>query len=59
MISRYVLVDPDGSEHDFEYQRADNAVQDAQKQGCAVVERQYELSDTELVWTPNGEDTWP
>lgn len=59
MITRYVLVDTANQEQDYEYSSIEGAVQQARLQGCAVIEREYELTDTSLVWTPNSSDTWP
>lgn len=59
-ISRYVVVDADDEEGDWEYDSFDEAKADALEQGdCAVIEREYEYSDSSLVWTPNGETFWP
>ena len=57
-INKYVKVNPDGSEEDFEYDTMDEAV-DSSDGTQAVIERTYTFDDSELVWTPNGEDTWP
>ena len=58
-ISRYVLCDKTGEEGDYEYDSCAEAELDAARWGCAVVERLYSYTDSELLWTPNGEDTWP
>lgn len=58
-ISRYVLVDENDVEQDYEYERYDEAQAEAERQGCAVIEREYEYSDSTLVWTPNASDIWP
>ena len=57
-ISRYVLIDENNQEGDCEYESYDEAVAGAGSDH-AVIERTYEYSDSELVWTPNGADTWP
>ena len=57
-ILRYVLVDADNVEGDYEHP----TLQEAEKQAGsthAVIERTYEYSDSELVYTPNGARTWP
>lgn len=58
-ISRYVLVDANDNEQDHEYDDYAAAESAAEEQGCAVIERRYEYSDSELVWTPNGSLSWP
>jgi hypothetical protein len=58
-ICRYVLVDKSDVEQDYEYTRYDEAVEAAEKQDCAVIERKYTYDDSELVWTPDGSNTWP
>jgi hypothetical protein len=57
-IDRYVLVDRNNHEGDHEYETMDAAIADASSDH-AVVERQYTFSDSELVWTPDGGNTWP
>ena len=57
-ISRYVLVDENDVEGDFEYESFADAKKDAGTTN-AVIERTYEYSDSELAWTPNGADVWP
>lgn len=57
-ISRYVLVDRNDQEQDYEYESYDEAVT-AAGDTHAVIEREYEYSDSQLVWTPNGRDSWP
>ena len=59
-IQKYVLVDSDDVEQDWEYdtlREAENAAQD--RGNLAIIARTYEYSDSELVWTPDGSDTWP
>lgn len=57
-ISRYVLVDRNDVEGEYEYESYDEAVRDAGTTH-AVIEREYEYSDSSLAWTPNGRNTWP
>lgn len=57
-ILRYVLVDRDDNEGDYEYTTLAEAKADA-GDDHAVVERTYTYDDSELVWTPDGSDTWP
>ncbi len=59
MITRYVLVRRDDTEEDYEYEDLEEAKSVAARWGLAVIERQYEFSDTDLVWTPDGSGTWP
>lgn len=58
-ISRYVLVDENDREDDYEYGSFDDAKAEAARRGCAVIERTYVHDDQELVWTPDGGDRWP
>lgn len=58
-INRYVLVDLHDQEGDYEYESFNEAVNDARRLGYAVIEREYEYTDSMLVWTPNGRDMWP
>ena len=58
-ILRFVIVDSDNNEGDHEYADRDEAIRDAGKQGAAVIMRTYIYDDSELVWTPNGDDVWP
>lgn len=58
-MERYVVVDKQGLEADCEYDTMQEAIAVAQPYGYAVIERHYEYTDSELVWTPNGEATWP
>lgn len=58
-IRRYVLVDEDDNEQDYEYDSYRAALDAAREYGCAIVARTYEYADSELVWTPDGGDTWP
>lgn len=59
-ISKYVIVDAADQEEDYEYDKFDEAKAEAERRGkCAVIERKYVYDDSELVWTPNNEMTWP
>lgn len=57
-IRRYVLVDEDDEEGTYAYETLAEA-QQAAGLDHAVVAQIYVYGDSELVWTPNGEDTWP
>ena len=59
-ILTYVLVDEDGREDEYEYDSLHEAKMAVQPgTPTAIIERVYEYDDSSLVWTPNGEDTWP
>ena len=59
-IQKYVLVDQDDVEQDWEYDTFREAQNAAQDQGnLAIIARTYEYTDSELAWTPNGSGTWP
>lgn len=59
-IRKYVVVDADDQEGDYEFASFDEAREAAVKQGqSAVIVRVYEYSDSELCWTSTGADTWP
>ncbi len=58
-IHRYVLVDRDDMEQDYEYSSYRDAETDAMRQNAAVICRTYVYDDSELVWTPDGSDAWP
>jgi hypothetical protein len=60
-ILRYVLVTRDNHEEDYEYDRYHEAETAARERGTdvAIIERHYVYDDSELVWTPDGADTWP
>lgn len=59
VINRYVTIDRDGNESD-EYDTYREALAAAESAtGLAIIERNYEYSDSSLVWTPDGGDTWP
>jgi hypothetical protein len=57
-ILRYVLVDRFDREGDQEYDTLDEAIA-AAGDDDAVVERTYEYGGSELVWTPDGGQSWP
>lgn len=57
-ITKYVLVDQYGADFDHEYDTLDEAVKLAGK-NHAVIARTYVFDDSELVWTPDGSNTWP
>lgn len=57
-ILRYVLVDKDNNEGHNEYEDMSMAIE-AADDDHAVVERTYTYDDSELVWTPDGSNTWP
>ena len=57
-ILRYVVVDDSGVEGDWEYDKHDEAVSAAGSES-AVIQRTYIYDDSELVWTPDGSQTWP
>ncbi|ANA86489.1 hypothetical protein BH762_gp029 [Gordonia phage OneUp] len=58
-IVKYVLVDSDDNEGDHYYDSLVEARQIARLTDQAVVAHTFEFSDSELVWTPNGDTTWP
>lgn len=59
-IRKYVVVDSDDNESDYEYDTFDEAKTAAMKQGDSAVSCNiYEYSDRELVWTPDGGIIWP
>jgi len=58
-IRRYVLVDSEDNEQDYEYSDWFEAARDAEERNYAVVARIYTFADSELVWTPDGSNTWP
>lgn len=58
-VLRWVLVNADDEEGDYEYSAYRFAEQDAARLGCAVIQRTYTYDDSELVWTPDGSDQWP
>jgi len=57
-ILRYVTVNQEDQEGDYEYETMQEAIAAAGKSE-AVIERTYTYDDSYLVWTPNGSDTWP
>jgi hypothetical protein len=58
-ILRFVLVDRNNVEQDYEYTSFAEAKDQAVRQACAVIQRTYTYDDSELVWAPNNADTWP
>lgn len=58
-IRKYVLVGRDDVEQDYEYLNYQEAEENARRQDCAVIARTYTYEDSDLVWTPDGSDTWP
>lgn len=58
-ILRYVTIDKDGEDGEDEFETAREAIEAARRIGGAVMMRTYEYADSELVWTPDGGDTWP
>ena len=58
-IEKYVLVDGADVALDGYYDSFQKARSEAVAKGCAVVAHIWEWSDSELVWTPDGGDTWP
>lgn len=58
-IRRYVVVDRDDNEEDFEYESFEDAKSSASRSGGAVICRTYVYDDHELVWTPDGSSSWP
>jgi hypothetical protein len=57
-ILKFVLVDRNDQEEDYEYTDRDEAIK-AAGTDHAVIMRTYVYDDSELIWTPNGKDTWP
>jgi hypothetical protein len=57
-LDRYVLVSLADDERDHEYDSLQEAIA-AAGLDHAVVERRYEYTDSELVWTPDGSLEWP
>lgn len=57
-IHRYVLVDEENQELDYEFMNYKEA-EEVAGNDHAVVRRIYEYSDSELVYTPNGSNNWP
>lgn len=57
-INRYLVIDPQGNDTGYEYESFKEAKEIAAKYGHAVLELQYSLRDTELVWAPDGSEVW-
>jgi len=58
IINRYRLVDRNDRELDTLYDDAQEAIADA-GEDYAVIELSFEYADSELIYTPDGRDTWP
>ncbi len=59
-IQTFVLVDRDDVERDWEYKTFGEAMDTARNESdVAIIARTYEYTDSKLVWTPDGSDTWP
>ncbi|MDH3291534.1 MAG: hypothetical protein OEO20_11385 [Gemmatimonadota bacterium] len=58
-IIRYHLVDSDDRVDDYPYDSYQEAYETARRRNMAVLAYVYEFADSELIWTPNGADTWP
>ena len=58
-IRRYVLVDTEDNAEEDDYEDYNEAYEQARKRNMAVIARVFEYSDSELIWTPDGSDTWP
>ncbi len=59
-ITRYVVVDAQGNEADWEHDTITEAMDSVSDgQPYAVIERVYEYDDSSLVYTSTGDDTWP
>ncbi len=64
-ILRYMIVDEHDNEGLREYDSLDKAknaakfASDGGPENFAVIRCTYVYDDSELVWTPDGGDTWP
>ena len=58
MIQTYVICHRNGTEEEREFRTYNEALLDASRLDCAVIRRTYTFDDSELVWTPDGSDTW-
>src|SRR4051812_49214211 len=58
-ICRYILVDRDNRYIGGYFSLYSEAVDAAERGGCAVVAHTFEYSDEDLVWTPKGSGHWP
>ena len=57
--SRYAVIDSNDSKVN-DHEKYEDAVAEAKAAGdCAVTQEQYEYTDSTVVWTPDGSDTWP
>lgn len=57
-INRYLVIDPLGNDTGYEYESFAEAKEIAARNGHAILELQYSLRDTELVWTPDNSEVW-
>jgi len=65
-VRKYVLVNREDMEGDYEYGSLREAKRKAAAYGEAVIARTYVIEDgdliyddSELVWTPDGGNVWP
>ena len=59
-ITRYVLIDEEGSAHNYrDFRHFHEARHPAWRCRWAVEERSYRLTGRRIVWTPDGAATWP
>ncbi|MCK0441186.1 hypothetical protein MUG78_17445 [Gordonia alkaliphila] len=59
-ITKYQLVDSSDHEVDGLYDSEQEAIAAARAKGNhAVIAVEFEFSDSELVWTPSGQGSWP
>ena len=57
--TRYAVIDRN-DEKVNDHEKYDDAVEEAKSDGnCAVAEEHYEYTDSTVVWTPDGTNTWP
>ena len=57
--TRYAVIDRNDTKVN-DHEKYEDAVQEAKGDGnCAVTEEQYEYTDSTVVWTPDGSNTWP
>ena len=58
-IRRYVLVDKEDNEEEYEYDRyVDALTATVGRMDVAIIARTYEYTESELVWTPDGSHVW-
>ena len=59
-ITRYVLMDEEGTVHDYEdFRHLHEIRQPAWRLRWAIEERTYRLEGRRIVWTPDASATWP